>query len=61
MEYSEERESPSTEETLDQIEAGLYRALSAAEGPEVIYEIRTSLQRLDVLRKRRRERALRSD
>jgi hypothetical protein len=61
MEYSEERESPSTEETLDQIEADLYRALSAAEGPEVTYEIRTSLQRLDVLRKRRRERALRSD
>lgn len=61
MGYSEQRERASPEETLDLIETSLYRALSEAEEPEATYEIRTSLQRLDVLRRRHKETAHRAN
>jgi hypothetical protein len=34
MEYTEQRDRTTTEETLNQVEAGLYRALSEAEDSE---------------------------
>ena len=61
MEYTEQRDRTTTEETLDLMEAGLYRALSKAEDPETSYHIRTSLQRVDVLRRQVRRTALRAE
>lgn len=61
MEYTERQNRQVPEETLDQMEAGLYRALSEAEDPEAIYQIRTSLQRIDVLRRQFRRTALRAE